>query len=191
MGPKSPLPKTTQENPMEDAKKLDNYTYQDYLDIDQSTQERVELIFGKIYMMAGASAEHQDAVGNIFYLLKTFSKSKQECTPRIAPFDLKLVVHNETSVVQPDVMLFCKNELPCAIFEVLSPSTAYKDKTVKKDLYEQSGIQEYFLVNIEFKIIEKFILQNGTYVYDKAYGLEEEISIECLSESFEVKEVFS
>jgi Uma2 family endonuclease len=118
---------------MDEALKLENYSYNDYLDIDKSTKERVELIDGQIYMMAGASALHQDAVGNIFYILKTFSKEKKRCTPRIAPFDLKLNVNNNISVVQPDVMLFCASEeIPCAVFEVLSPSTAHKDKTVKK-----------------------------------------------------------
>jgi Uma2 family endonuclease len=177
---------------MEDAKRLEKYTYQDYKDIDQSTKERVELIFGKIYMMAGASAAHQDVVLNLAYLLKNFSKSKPLCTPRIAPFDLKLTVNSAVSVVQPDLMLFCENnEIPCAIFEVLSPSTAHKDKTVKKTLYEQSGVKEYFLVNIEFHIIEKFVLTNGTYVYDTAYSIEESLTIACIDETFDVKEVFS
>ena len=58
---------------MEEALKLKNYTYQDYLDIDRSTDERVELIFGDIYMMAGASALHQDIVGNIFFIIKNIS----------------------------------------------------------------------------------------------------------------------
>jgi Uma2 family endonuclease len=175
---------------MEEAKKLENYTYQDYVDIDQSTQERVELIFGKVYMMAGASALHQDVVLNLAYILKKISRTKQKCTPRIAPFDLKLTFHGEVSVVQPDVMLFCRSETPCAIFEVLSPSTAHKDMTVKKELYEQSGVEEYFLVNIEFQIIEKFKMDNGIYIYDKAYGIEESFTIACINETFEVKEVF-
>ena len=50
-----------------EALKLDNYSYQDYLDIDSTTSDdtRVELIFGEIYMMSGCTANHQDAVGNI------------------------------------------------------------------------------------------------------------------------------
>ncbi len=176
---------------MDEAKVLENYSYQDYLDIANSTKERVELIFGKIYMMAGASALHQDIVGNIFYLLKTISKTAQKCLPRIAPFDLKLEVNNEINIVQPDIMLFCEdNEKPCAVFEVLSPSTALKDKTVKKELYEKSAIKEYFLVNIEYKIVEKFILKNGKYEYAGAFGQEDELPIECLEENLELKEVF-
>ena len=103
--------------------KLKNYSYEDYIAIDNSTKERVELIFGKIYMMAGATAEHQDTVLNIAIILKNMSRAKEKCQPRVAPFDLKLTVDNQTNVVQPDVMLFCDKELPCAVFEVLSPST--------------------------------------------------------------------
>jgi len=176
---------------MEEALELSNYTYQDYLDIDKNSKERVEFIFGDIYMMAGASASHQDAVGNIFFILKSISKVKEKCLPRIAPFDLKLKNKNSVSVVQPDIMLFCEDEqIPCAVFEVLSPSTAHKDKTVKKELYERSGIKEYFLVNVEFKIIDKFVLVDGKYFYDKAYGKDEEMDIVCLDSVIVVSEIF-
>jgi len=176
---------------MEEALELSHYSYQDYLDIDKNSKERVELIFGDIYMMAGASASHQDAVGNIFFILKSISKAKEKCLPRIAPFDLKLKNKNSVSVVQPDVMLFCEDEqIPCAVFEVLSPSTAHKDKTVKKELYEQSGIKEYFLVNVEFKIIDKFVLIDGKYFYVNAYGEDEEMEILCLDSVIVVSEIF-
>jgi len=175
---------------MEEALKLENYTYDDYINIDRTTKERVELIFGKIYMMAGASESHQDAVGNIFFALKTFTKENKNCKPMVAPFDLKLEVENKTNVVQPDVMLFCEEELPCAVFEVLSPSTAYKDKTVKKELYEKSGIKEYFLVNVGFKIVEKFMLIEGKYHYIGAYGLEDKLPLDCIDQEVTVSEIF-
>jgi len=175
---------------MDEALKLENYTYDDYLDIDKSTTENIELIDGKIYMMAGASAMHQDIVGNLFFILKNYTKSDKKCLPRIAPFDLKLSNNDRIHIVQPDLMLFCQEEIPCAIFEVLSPSTAYKDKTVKKELYEANGIGEYFLVNPEFKIIEKFILKGQKYFYDKAYGVEESMEMLCLDQEIDVAEVF-
>jgi len=175
---------------MEEAKVLDNYSsYEDYLDIASSTEQRVELIFGKIYMMAGASALYQDVVGNIFFKLK--SDSKDGCKPRIAPFDLKLKVDNKINVVQPDVMLFCgEEEISCAIFEVLSPSTALKDKTVKKTLYQKAGVKEYFLVNAEYNIVEKFELIDEVYELIGIYGMDDKISVECLGLEIKLKEIF-
>ncbi len=94
------------------------------------------------------------------------------------------------NVVQPDIMLFCEDEKPCAVFEILSPSTALKDKTVKKDLYEKSGIKEYFLVNAEYSVVDKFMLINGKYEYIGAFGAKDELPIECFDSSIELKEVF-
>ncbi|NOZ89725.1 MAG: Uma2 family endonuclease [Epsilonproteobacteria bacterium] len=176
---------------MEEALKLENYTYEDYLDIDKSTKERVELIFGKIYMMAGASALHQDIVGNIFFSIKSISKKDKKCTPRVAPFDLKLEVENKINIVQPDIMLFCDgDDLPCAVFEVLSPSTAYKDKTVKKELYEKSGIKEYFLVNSDYKLIEKFMIIEDKYQYIGVFGEKDNLRIDCLNCDISLEEIF-
>jgi len=118
------------------------------------------------------------------------NKEKEKCLPRIAPFDIKLEVDSSVNVVQPDIMLFCDSELPCAVFEVLSPSTAYRDKTVKKELYEKSGIREYFLVNSDFKLIEKFMLMDGKYLYIGAYGVDDKIRLDCLEEDISLKEIF-
>jgi len=87
-------------------------------------------------------------------------------------------------------MLFCEDEKPCAIFEVLSPSTALKDKTVKKELYERSGVKEYFLVNAEYKVVDKFMLIDGKYEYVGAFGTEDELPIDCLESDIKLKEVF-
>ena len=175
---------------MNEIKKSENYSYQDYLDIDKTTSERVELIDGKIYMMAGASAAHQDTVLNIALILKNISKEKEQCFPRIAPYDLKLFKGREQNVVQPDVMLFCEGEIPCAIFEVLSDSTAYKDKSVKKELYERFGIAEYFLVDTTLKIVDKYELDNHKYYYVQGFGIEDEMPVNCLDTKISIAEVF-
>ncbi len=174
------------------AHNLENYSYEDYLDIDKSTpeSERYELIFGHIYMMSGASAQHQDIVLSIAVRLKQ-SQKQSGCSPRIAPFDLKIECSGSINVVQPDVILYCQEkELPCAVFEVLSPSTAYKDKSLKKDLYESCGILNYFLVDPLAKTVDKFILENKKYLYDRCYGVDDKMSIECLQEIIEVNEIF-
>ena len=165
------------------AHKLENYSYEDYLNIDRSTpdEERYELIFGDIYMMSGASREHQDIVLNISFLLKQLQK-ESGCTPVIAPYDLKIDCGGVTSVVQPDILLYCEEaEKPCAVYEVLSPSTAYKDKSTKKDLYELCGIQNYFIVDPLAKTIDTFLLKEGKYHYDRCYGDDDMVFIECLN----------
>ena len=172
------------------ARELQNYSYEDYLQIDATTpdEERYELIFGEIYMMSGASGVHQDIVLNIAILLKQLST--KGCKTRIAPYDLKLSCATQTHVVQPDVLLLCQEStLPCAVFEVLSPSTATKDKTVKKELYEVCGIQEYFIISAEYKTVDKYTLEDGRYMI-KSYGIEDELELTCAQATLKVADIF-
>jgi Uma2 family endonuclease len=175
-----------------EALKLENYSYEDFLQIDRTTPEteRLELIDGVIYMMAGASAEHQDAVGNLYFHLRELS-GDSSCKTRIAPYDLKLECRGRIEVVQPDVMLFCEgSEIPCLIVEVLSPSTAAKDKGPKKELYEACGIREYCLVDLNERIVDLYRLQDGWYRYIRGYGEGESLHLECLDADLAVADVF-
>jgi len=88
-------------------------------------------------------------------------------------------------------MLFCDDEtLPRAIFEVLSPSTAYKDKTAKRSLYERSGVREYYLADPIMKIVEKFTLVEGEYRYSGAFGDEDVIDLTCMAGSLNIADIF-
>ena len=166
------------------AKELKHYTYDDFLQLD-SEDKRMELIFGQIYMMAGASAVHQDIVLNIAFNLK---QNENDCKIRIAPFDVKLIVNNQINVVQPDVMVFCEDNL-YAVFEVLSKSTAYKDKKIKKRLYKEAKIKEYFIVDGTNKIVEKFSLVGNEYKLE-VFGEDDEMEINCLNVTLEVNLFF-
>jgi len=173
-------------------KELSNYSYEDYLAIDKTTPENemVELMLGDIYMMSGASRKHQDVVLNIALVFKALQKEKN-CSSVIAPFDIKLQCDSHTNVVQPDVMLFCEDEnVPCLVCEVLSPSTALKDKTVKKELYECFGIKNYLIVDPLNHYVDKYILKDGKLHYDKCYGVGDIIYVECLDEKLEVESFF-
>jgi Uma2 family endonuclease len=56
---------------------------------------------------------------------------------------------------------------PCTIFEITSKSTRTEDLTVKKDLYERLGVEEYFLFDPldEYLVprLQGFRLQQDTY----------------------------
>ena len=146
---------------------------------------RKEMIFGKIYMMANPSKTHQMIVGNLYFLLRM---ANRECEALIAPFEIKIECKGENRV-QPDVMIFCDDKL-CAVFEVLSPSTAMKDKIIKKKLYECGGIKEYFIVESEYKIVEKFELIDGKYEFMGNFGIEDKIKVNCINEEIKVSKIF-
>ncbi len=52
---------------------------------------------------------------------------------------------------------------PDVIFEISSPSTTLKDRREKMELFERSGVAEYFIVVPDAEFIEKYMLKDGKY----------------------------
>ena len=53
--------------------------------------------------------------------------------------------------------------VPRFVAETLSPATSLKDKTVKKEKYEQLGIDEYWIISPKEKAVEIYQLEDGCY----------------------------
>lgn len=49
------------------------------------------------------------------------------------------------------------------IVEIISPSSGYRNRVEKRDIYQRYGVQEYWLVDPQEKLIEIFTLENGRY----------------------------
>ncbi len=83
------------------------------------------------------------------------------------PVDYKI---SEDTIVQPDVLIICgeveKKYLdfpPALIAEVLSPSTAMKDRHTKFEIYQSQGVKYYLLVDIDKESIEVYELSGNVY----------------------------
>ena len=61
--------------------------------------------------------------------------------------------------------------VPRFIAETLSPSTAKRDRTNKKDIYETAGEEEYWIVSPQ-GAVEIYFLENGKYVLNQSYLLQ-------------------
>ena len=53
---------------------------------------------------------------------------------------------------------------PALIFEILSKSTAHKDRTTKFKLYEQEGVRHYVILDPTESIAKIYSLQDGRYI---------------------------
>ena len=155
------------------------YSYADYL--SWADDKMRELIDGFIKIMSpAASPKHQEVngilIGDFRYYIK---KNKGKCKVFPAPFDVRLPVNGEKendkiyNVVQPDISIVCDLSkidkkgclgAPDLVVEIQSYSTAKYDLTEKFNLYEASGVREYWVVYPYDEAIEVFLLQpDGKY----------------------------
>ena len=147
-------------------------TYADYVNLDD--ENRYELIDGVIYLMSpGPSLAHQDTSGGLYVQLWTFLKDKP-CKVYHAPCDVCLNAEgdNDTTVVQPDMFVVCDltkldgkrcNGAPDFVIEILSPSSANRDNLLKFNKYMQAGVREYWIVDLEDKVVRICLLKGGKY----------------------------
>lgn len=161
------------------------YTYADYL--TWQFNERVELLWGKIFKMSPApSTEHQRISGNLYRDIANFVKFSK-CQVFHAPFDVRLTSKDNKleSVVQPDIVVVCDESklddkgcigAPDLIIEILSPSSARKDMKYKLHLYEESGVPEYWVVDPLDGLIQVFSLDNNKYQLNRPYTCEDRVS---------------
>jgi Uma2 family endonuclease len=152
------------------------YSYADYL--QWTFDERLELIKGKIFKMSPAPVSvHQKISWVISGELYSYLKDKS-CQAYSAPFDVRLPRKGENedqktfTVVQPDVCVICDvskvdmrgcKGAPDIVVEILSPGNNEKELRNKYEVYEESGVIEYWIISPQDKSFLKYTLINGSY----------------------------
>jgi Uma2 family endonuclease len=157
------------------------YTYADY--VKWTFDETVELIRGYIVKMPAPLTNHQTSSTNFTYLFKSHLKGSR-CQVFAAPFDVRLPKplsqrKSDTdieTVVQPDICIVCDLSkidrrgcvgAPDLIVEILSKGTVKTDVKDKYEVYEESGVKEYWLVSIPERVVNVFRLnEQGKYIPD-------------------------
>lgn len=132
-----------------------HYTVADY----SQWQGEWELWNGTAVAMSPSPlAPHERAVAKLVFQIESAFR-EQACG--CATYDgLDWIVSDDT-VVRPDVMVVCGRQPgrhlerpPILAIEVLSESTAEKDRTAKRDLYEAHQVADYLLVDPARQVIE-------------------------------------
>ena len=155
----------------------DYYTYSDYLRWDTG-DIRHELIDGRPYAMASPAVGHQKVLMELAWRIRTHLEGK-ECVI-IPDIDVRLN-HDEAddTVVRPDLVVVCDSSkideksvkgAPDLVIEILSPSTAKYDKTIKLAKYRKAGVKELWYVDYRAGSLEVLTLKNGEYVVEYFYG---------------------
>src|ERR1051325_1933936 len=146
------MPGTTRVDSSRPGEKL---TY-DYLLRLPEDRMRHELIDGVHYVTPPPNLKHQGILGNLFLLIASWLEEHPIGRIYVAPVDVGFF---EFDVVEPD-LLYASHErmaeiatpkhlrgAPHLAIEIGSPGTRKRDETIKKTLYEERGVNEYWIVD--------------------------------------------
>lgn len=140
-------------------------TAEEYLEQEAKSTTKHEYFNGRIYAMAGATPRHVTINSNV--LIAT-GRRLWERPCRSASSDQRVLVAATGLRTYPDTIIVCPPEQydeidansllnPTVIFEVLSPSTARRDRSVKFDHYQQiPTLTDYILIAQDCVRVERY-----------------------------------
>lgn len=136
-----------------------------------------ELINGEVVAMSPRPTFNHNRIASRIYLaFENYLKGKR-CTAIADGTDLYLT---EKDRFVPDMMVVCDRDkirrdgvhgAPDLVVEVLSHSTANRDRGYKKEAYAKYGVREYWIVNPTDRSVEVYLLSEGGLVFDHVYSL--------------------
>ena len=152
------------------------HTYADYLTWSRSYGD--ELINGTAYVREPPAPSwlHQGVVVELCRQIANALEGKPSRV-RVAPLDVRLPKSTGEddqvdTVVQPDVLIVSDLKkvdargicgAPDWVAEVLSPSTASHNRTVKLSAYERAGVREVWLIDPVDRTLTIYQLEAGFY----------------------------
>lgn len=124
---------------------------------------RYEAIGGELHVSPPPKHRHQWVAANLFAALHDLLVRPGYGRLYFAPIGVEFPETEEG--VQPDLLFISTGHLglitedwirgaPDLVIEILSPGTARRDRTVKRQLYERQGVPEYWMVDLDAKQVE-------------------------------------
>lgn len=156
--------------------------FEEFMEMYGNTDERYEYIDGEAYLHASPQITHQSVLGNLYAIFRLWFAGKK-CMPYLSPLDVTLKKGENANIVQPDLLVVCDREnkstndkymgIPSLVIEILSDSTTRIDLVKKLDLYMQTGINEYWIVNYSNREVTVYMFREKGIAAMKTYTKED------------------
>ena len=151
-------------DPADPARSGVKLTYDDYL-LFPDDGKLHELIDGEHYVTPSPNMRHQAILGVLHGLIWSYLEQHATGSVFVPRFD---VVLSEHDVVEPDLLYISRTRAadvlsaqhvrgaPDLVVEIGSPSTRKRDETIKRRLYERSGVTEYWVIDPDVDIVRVY-----------------------------------
>ncbi len=130
---------------------------------------RHELLDGEHVVTPSPRFVHQLVLGEVWEHLRDAVGDRDDIDVLSSPADIYL---GPRTLVQPDLFIVSVDSerraniawkdvsTPLLAVEILSPSTASRDRGKKRRIYLEAGIEEYWIVDIDARLIERWCIGN-------------------------------
>jgi Uma2 family endonuclease len=133
---------------------------------------RYELIDGELIVTPSPGRPHQLVASDILFIIKGYVDQQGIGVTFMAPADLEL---QPGTITQPDIFVVPFPTSPKAdepgwavvdrlllAIEIISPSSVRIDRVVKRDFYLNAGVPEYWIVDLDARMIERWTPSSET-----------------------------
>jgi len=154
-------------------------TPEEYLEAERVAAFKSEYVSGQVWAMSGASRAHNTIASNLIIVIGTATRGT-DC--QVFGSDMRVLVQGNNTYAYPDITVVCGEQRysdtladtltnPTVLIEILSPSTAQYDRTVKFIKYRRlPSLREYVLVHQDARRIEHFVRYDDIWVDGEAQG---------------------
>lgn len=131
------------------------YSPEEYLSLEEKARSKSEFFQGRVFLMAGGSANHNRICGNAFLLL---SLALRQSSGEVFTSDIRILVQSSGLYTYADAAVVCgaiefapgRDDTivnPILLVEVLSPTTRNYDRGDKFELYRGlDSLQTYLII---------------------------------------------
>jgi Uma2 family endonuclease len=130
---------------------------------------RYEILDGRLYVSPSPAVDHQRGSKRLARALERYFEESGRAEVFQAPLDVILSKHD---IVEPDILVvervsqMAENYIdgpPLLAIEVLSPSTARRDRGLKLRRYSSLGIVHYWIVDTKARTLECYRARGSRY----------------------------
>ena len=155
-------------------------TFEQYLELDDETDNRYELINGRLVELPPESELNTSLANYLFLQLVNAGMAFRLIQPHACELQVPVLQAGDPANRYPDLVILREEHLeltrkrltitfdvlpPRLVIEVVSPGERNRDRDYrrKRRQYESRGIPEYWLIDLEDQVIAVLQLDEGNY----------------------------
>ena len=175
---------------------VDQWTYERYQELPDDGN-RYEVLEGRLHVTPAPSSYHQLVSRRIQFLFYELERAGQGQIYN-APVDLLMP---GADPAQPDLVYVTREQekfvtkrgiegVPELLVEILSPSTAKRDRVDKLHIYRKAGVRRYLLVDVQARTLEVLLLEGDSYLVEASLGPEDSYDLTDYGVTLKMADLF-